>query len=306
MQITNKRNLRPNVSAIVKLLRPEQWVKNGFVFLPLFFDRHLLEWEYLLLGLLAFIAFCFIASSIYCFNDIYDVEADRKHPKKCKRPIASGAISKIGGSFVMAVCVILSAVMIALEFIFLGCLSYLWLIILTYFVMNIAYTIRLKNVAILDVFIIALGFVFRVVAGGLVTGIYISHWIILMTFLLSLFLAFAKRRDDVVIYQETGVLARKNIGRYNLDFMNLAMTIVAAMTMVCYVMYTVSDEVMERMGSRYLYITSVFVLAGIIKYLQITLVDVKSGSPTKILLKNRFIQACIAGWILTFIVILYV
>lgn len=306
MQITTKRNLRQDVCAIAKLLRPEQWVKNGFVLLPLFFDRHLLDLDYIIPTLMAFFAFCFIASSIYCFNDIYDVEADRKHPKKCKRPIASGAISIRGGRIVMIISVLLSAMMVALEFVLLGHLSGLWLVILTYFIMNIAYTIRLKNVAILDVFIIALGFVLRVVAGGIVTGIYISHWIILMTFLLSLFLAFAKRRDDVVIYQEKGVLARKNISRYNLDFMNLAMTIVAAMTMICYVMYTVSEEVMERMGSQFVYVTSVFVLAGIIKYLQIALVDVKSGSPTKILLKDRFIQACIIGWILTFIVILYI
>lgn len=289
----------------ILLLRPEQWVKNAFVLLPLFFDRHLFEWTYWQSGLLGFFAFCFIASSIYCFNDIYDVEADRCHPNKCKRPIANGSISKRGGGFVMSICMVISVLMIVIECVFMENLSGLWLVILTYFVLNIAYTMRLKNVAILDVFIIAFGFVLRVVAGGLVTGIPISHWIILMTFLLSLFLAFAKRRDDVIIYQETGVSARKNIDRYNLDFMNLAMTIVAAMTMVCYVMYTVSDEVMARMGNQYLYVTSVFVLAGIIKYLQIALVDVKSGSPTKILLKNRFIQACIAGWILTFLIILY-
>ena len=126
-----------------------------------------------------------------------------------------------------------------------------------------------------------------------------------MTFLLALFLAFAKRRDDVVIYQDTGVSARKNVNRYNLEFMNQTIGIIASITMVCYIMYTESEEVVERMHTQYLYATSVFVLAGIVRYLQITIVDVKSGSPTKVLMKDRFVQLCIIGWILTFILILY-
>jgi 4-hydroxybenzoate polyprenyltransferase len=155
------------------------------------------------------------------------------------------------------------------------------------------------------VFIIALGFVLRILMGGVATGIYISHWIILMTFLLALFLAFAKRRDDVAIYETSGVKARKNIDRYNLDFMNQAITVVASVTMVCYIMYTVSEDVVARMGSHYVYVTAIFVLAGIIRYLQVTIVDVKSGSPTRVLMKDRFVQACVAGWLLTFAIILY-
>lgn len=160
-------------------------------------------------------------------------------------------------------------------------------------------------ITIIDVFIIAFGFVLRIFVGGVAVGIHLSHWIILMTFLLALFLAFAKRRDDVVIYQETGVSARKNVNRYNLEFMNQTIGIIASITMVCYIMYTVSEEVVERMHTQYLYATSVFVLAGIVRYLQITIVDVKSGSPTKVLMKDRFVQLCIIGWILTFILILY-
>ena len=126
-----------------------------------------------------------------------------------------------------------------------------------------------------------------------------------MTFLLALFLAFAKRRDDVVKYEADGKLMRRNIDRYNSAFMNQAMTVVATLTMVCYIMYTLSDEVIARIGNSYLYITSIFVLAGIIRYLQVAIVDVKSGSPTKILLKDHFIQFCIVGWILTFAFLLY-
>lgn len=179
-------------------------------------------------------------------------------------------------------------------------------IILFYLVLNIAYCVKLKQIALVDVFIIAFGFVLRILAGSVATGIKLSQWIILMTFLLALFLAFAKRRDDVVIYEDTGVKARKNVNRYNLQFMNQAISIIASVTMVCYIMYTVSDEVIERMNTSYLYVTSIFVLAGLIRYLQITIVDVKSGSPTKVLMNDRFIQCCIAGWIITFFLILYV
>ena len=126
-----------------------------------------------------------------------------------------------------------------------------------------------------------------------------------MTFLLALFMAFAKRRDDVVIYKKTGVKSRKKIDRYNLDFMNQILTVIATVTIVCYIMYSVSEEVIKRLGSTYIYVTAIFVLGGILRYLQLTMVDAKSGSPTKILMKDLFIQLCIACWIITFIIIIY-
>lgn len=298
--------MKNKILNILRLIRIEQWTKNAFVFLPLFFDRHLLEWSYWQPSLIAFFAFSFAASGIYCFNDIYDVEADRLHPKKCKRPIASGAISIAQGYVITALCWLVSAGLLLTDIFALGNQTWLWVIILSYVVMNLAYSTKLKQIPILDVFIIAIGFVLRVFAGGVNAHIYISHWIVLMTFLLALFLAFAKRRDDVVEWEATGTSRRKGINKYNTAFMNQAMTIVATLTMVCYIMYTISDSVMERIGNQYLYITSVFVLAGIIRYLQIAIVDVKSGSPTKILLKDRFIQLCIAGWLIAFAIILYV
>lgn len=294
------------IHSILQLLRPHQWLKNLFIFLPLFFDRHLFEWNYFLPALVAFFAYSFAASSIYCFNDIYDVEADRLHPKKCKRPIASGAISKTMGYILMAASLLISlAILLMCQNLIGGGKIYLLGILAFYYLMNLAYCIRLKQQAIVDVFIIALGFVLRILMGGVATGIYISHWIILMTFLLALFLAFAKRRDDVAMYEASGVKARKNIDRYNLDFMNQAISVVASITMVCYIMYTVSEDVVTRLGSRYVYVTSVFVLAGIIRYLQVAIVDVKSGSPTKVLMKDRFVQASVLGWLLTFALILY-
>lgn len=178
-------------------------------------------------------------------------------------------------------------------------------ILLFYYAMNIAYCIRLKQIALVDVFIIATGFVLRIAIGGVATHIHLSHWIILMTFLLALFLAFAKRRDDVIIYEGTGVKPRANVNRYNLVFMNQAISIVASVTMVCYIMYTVSEEVIRRMDNSLLYATSVFVLAGLMRYLQLTIVDAKSGSPTRVLMKDRFVQYCILGWIVLFCLILY-
>ncbi len=288
---------------IFLLLRPQQWLKNGFVFLPLFFHGDLLQFPLLFQAVVAFLSYSSAAGSIYCFNDIYDVEADRKHPVKCKRPIAAGRISVTSAYAIMALMLLLS---VLVAYVGLGGCRYEAMgVIGVYFLMNIAYCIRLKHYALVDMFVIAIGFVLRIVLGGISTGIELSHWIVLMTFLLALFLALAKRRDDVVLYAESGVSSRKNVNRYNLDFMNQSLTVVSAVTLVAYIMYTVSGEVMTQFGSRHVYLTTVFVLAGILRYMQITIVDVKSGSPTKVLVKDHFIQLCIACWVMSFLVLIY-
>ena len=288
---------------IFQLLRIEHWAKNFFIFLPLFFNGQLLNVNQILHCVVAFFAFSFAASSIYCFNDIYDIEADRLHTKKCKRPVASGAISIKTAYVLVVVCFVLS---MAVLFLFGGMAKYsLIALIAFYFLMNIAYCIWLKHYAIIDVVIISVGFVLRVWVGGVATDIWLSEWIVIMTFLLALFLAFAKRRDDVVVFQNTGVSPRKNTNRYNLDFMNQVMTVVSSATIIAYIMYTLSDDVIERFNSKNVYITSFFVLVGFIRYLQITIVDLKSGSPTNILLKDRFIQLCILCWIVSFLIIIY-
>ena len=294
------------MTPLLQLLRPQQWVKNLFVFLPLFFDRHMFDVDYLLPCALMFLAFSFAASGIYCFNDIGDAEADRLHKEKRHRPIASGAVSPTTGYIVMGTCWIIAAVLLALIPLAGGpSTPWRYLVLGIYVLLNIAYSLKLKQLAIIDVFIIAIGFVLRVLAGGVATGIFLSHWIVLMTFLLTLFLAFAKRRDDVVTLEESGVAMRQSVNNYNLSFMNLAISIIASITMVCYIMYTVSPQVVERFNSPYVYLTSLFVLAGIIRYLQITIVDVKSGSPTHVLLHDRFIQGCFICWIITFALIIY-
>jgi 4-hydroxybenzoate polyprenyltransferase len=292
--------------ALFQLLRPHQWLKNLFIFTPLFFDRHATEWVYAWPCIQTYIAFCLIASGIYCFNDIYDAEADRRHPTKCMRPIASGALGVQVAYVTMAVLWGIAFTLLALGN-FQGDDTKIALIgiFLFYIAMNLAYCVKLKQVALLDVFIIATGFVLRVVVGGMSTGIVLSHWIVLTTFLLALFLAVAKRRDDVVIYEVFGVKPRRNINRYNLDFLNQTIGILGSITIMCYILYTVSEEVVERIGSCYLYATSLFVLAGILRYMQLTLVDGKSGSPTRVLLKDPFIQLCVIGWGGMFAIILY-
>ncbi len=287
---------------IFLLLRPQQWVKNGFVFLPLFFSGNLRNTTMLQQTLIAFFAYSLAASSIYCFNDIYDREADRLHPKKRLRPVASGAVSVAKAYVLMLFTLVLSLVVACVG---LTAWRETCFIIGFYYVMNLAYCMRLKQIALVDVVIIAVGFVLRVVLGGAVTGIVLSHWIVVMTFLLALFLAFAKRRDDVVLYENTGVLPRRNVNRYNLQFMNQTIAVIASVTLVAYMMYTVSDEVMERLGSHRVYVTAVFVLMGILRYMQLTIVDVKSGSPTKVLMHDRFVQACIVGWVASFLVLIY-
>jgi len=288
---------------MIKLLRPEQWIKNLFIFLPVFFSGQLLNVSALLPCVVAFIAFSFAASSIYCFNDICDVEADKLHPEKCKRPVASGEISKRTAYAVMAVCFLSS--MLILFFFSSTARNVLITLTIFYYVMNLAYAVLLKRYVIIDVVIISLGFVLRVYIGGTASGVWLSQWIIIETFLLALFLAFAKRRDDVVLHQNIGVSSRKNTDRYNLEFMNQIITFIAAITVIAYIMYTLSLDVMERFHNRNIYITTIFVLMGVIRYLQITIVDLKSGSPTKVLLKDRFTQFCIAGWIGAFLIIIY-
>ena len=291
------------IEQYIQLLRPLQWIKNGFVFAPAFFSTNLLKPEFFWPTLVVFVSFCFISSAIYCFNDLRDVEADRLHPKKCKRPIASGAVSIKGGYIMMHLCTIGALLLIPIAQ--SPNTPYLYIIIGGYWLMNIAYCLKLKQYAILDVTIIAIGFVMRILAGGLATDIWISHWLVLMTFLVTLFLALSKRNDDYRIYEQTGTKPRVSITGYNKTFINEAIAIIASVTMVCYIMYTMSPEVIERMGTRYVYLTSGWVLAGLLRYLQNMIVYGLSGSPTKSLVKDHFIQFCIIGWLASFFAIIY-
>lgn len=254
-------------------------------------------------GLVVFFAFSLAASAVYCLNDLRDVDDDRKHPSKRLRPLASGRVSAGHAAAAMAACLLtsLGAVLTLPAAVRTETTS----IVLAYIVLNVAYCCLLKYVAIVDVCVIAAGFVLRVVAGGLACSVWLSPWIIVMTFLLALFLAFAKRRDDVILHLDSGIQARKSARSYNLAFLDQTLGILAAVTIICYIMYTVQPEVVDRLHSPHLYLTAVFVIAGILRYLKLAMVDAKTGSPTRIMLTDTFIQLCVTGWLLTFAALLY-
>lgn len=288
---------------LIRLIRPKQWIKNLIVLLPVFFGGALLHPSAIYAGLITALSFSFAASSIYCLNDIIDIEDDKHHPIKCNRPLASGAISIPQGYTLMLLMLILSMASTFLlydhQLETAGVIAFYWLL-------NIGYCLKLKQYAIIDVCIVAFGFVLRVLAGGISTSIHLSKWIVLMTFLLMLFLSFAKRRDDVVRMNETGHAPRQNTIRYNLTFINQAITITSSVTLVCYIMYTVSPETIQNFHTDYLYLTSVFVLVGLLRYIQITVVDKKSGDPTKVILYDRFTQLIVLAFGLAFLFIIYV
>ena len=290
------------IKSIIRLLRPQQWMKNLFIFSPLFFNANVTNLSRLILCLYAFIGFSFLSSAIYCINDVVDIQDDRKHPMKSKRPVASGLISK-ATAIRLSILLLVAGLLILL---ITNLNMNLIIAVLIYLLINFAYVFKIKQIAIIDVICIAVGFVIRVIVGGFAANVALSHWIVLMTFLLALFLSFAKRRDDVLHHLTKGIIARKNIVNYNIDFLNAMMMITATLTVLCYIMYTVDKEVIERFrDNHYLYTTSIFVIAAIFRYLQITMVDGKSGSPTMLLLKDRFIQLCIVGWMTSFVFIIY-
>ena len=285
--------------AYIKLLRFHQWTKNAFIFLPAFFGFHFNNTQQILNCIVAFIGFSLVASSVYIFNDYCDIDTDRDHPTKKDRPLANGTISIPAALVMMAILVVAGIALIApLGWYPLG-------IIVFYLIQNIAYCLKLKHYPIVDVVIISVGFVLRIMMGGAVTHTELSHWIILITFLLALFLALAKRRDDVLIYMASNKKPRRNTDGYNLEFLNSAYTVMASVVIVAYVMYTVESNTIAH-TSKHLYLSSFFVIVGVLRYLQITMVYNRSGSPTVVLFKDRLLQALIACWAITIFVLLYV
>jgi len=283
----------------IALLRIPQYSKNLFIFLPLFFALHLQEPERLLKVSLAFLGFCLLASAVYIFNDLCDLEEDSQHPKKKYRPLPAGRMTK-GSAIGLMACLLVLGLSIA----YVLSLQMFYLCLL-YIALNTTYSVKLKHVSILDIMIIAVSFVIRIFVGGAAGDVPIHMWIVIMTFLLALFLALGKRRDDVLIFMETNHMPRKSIDGYNLRFIDASMMIMATVVLVAYLMYTVSPEITAKFKTDKLYITSVFVLMGFMRYLQITLLEENSGNPTEILLKDLFIQMSIVGWLVTFGVLIY-
>lgn len=252
--------------------------------------------EIIILGI---IAFSLIASAVYILNDLKDIEVDRIHPLKKDRPLASGAVSRSTATILLIIFIVAG---LSLSYL----LHPVFLILLScYLVLNIAYSFGLKNIPIVDLFIVSLGFLIRIHSGGILSGVEVSHWLSIMVLLLSLFLVLAKRRDDLVLQTTSQSIIRKTSSSYNLEFINACLTIFAAVIVVSYIMYTVSAEVIAHFNSSYLFTTTVFVIAGIMRYLQITMVEQNSGSPTSILVKDKFILITILLWIISFYIIIY-
>lgn len=282
---------------IIRLLRPKQWIKNSFVAAPLFFTPDKVTTASLLDVLVGFAVLCMVASAVYCLNDLRDAEGDRNHPVKKDRPIASGAISPAAA---MVLMVLLLAGGVALAAWRVPVI--LW-VVGAYFAINIAYTVRLKHIAILDVLIVAFGFVLRVEAGALIVDIEPSAWILIVTGLLALFIALAKRRDDIV--RDLDADHRKSLGGYTLPFLDGCLMAVLSTLLVSYLIFTTDQAVMARLGSEKLYFTGPFVVAGVLRYLQLTIVYERSGSPTDLVYRDPGLQLSVAGWLATFIWLLY-
>lgn len=285
--------------AYLKLLRPKDWAKNLFLFLPVFFGKKLFDLDTMIHVFYGFIAFSCMASSIYIINDYRDREDDRKHPVKCKRPLASGAVSP---TVALVICGLLIVAGLGLGY---------WIrekflfVLIIYFVINLAYSMGLKAIPILDIMILAAGFVLRIKGGSVISLVPLSEWIVIMVFLLAVFMAIGKRRDDVLLKISSGQEMRKSVKGYNLELLNVLLALVCAVIIVAYFMYTMSPDTVANLGSSRLYYTCIFVLAGIMRYLQIIYISTDSGSPTKILYKDRFIQITLLLWIVSYILILY-
>ena len=283
---------------IVKLIRPHHYIKNLFVLAPIFFSGLITNEVLLNQSLIAFILFSLAASSVYILNDIMDVSEDRLHPKKKNRPIASGSVP-VSIAWIILTCFVVAS-LVGSWYISAN-LTY---VLILYIVMNILYSLGMKHLSIIDVTMISMGFVLRIFAGSVIIETDPSMWIILMTFLLSFFLGLSKRRDDVLM-DANGLKVRKNIEGYNLDFVNAAMVVMASVVIFSYISYTISDLTQERLGTDYLYLTVLFVIIGIFRYFQITFVEENSGSPTKIMINDRFSQINIALWLITYSYIIY-
>ncbi len=285
----------------IKLLRPKDWAKNLFLFVPSFFAKHIFTSSKIVLLVAGFAAFCCIASSIYIINDYRDIENDRKHPTKSKRPLASGQVKP---SHAILICILLIIIGCGLGYIANPGLAFL-LVLGVYFTVNIAYSFGLKNVAILDMLLLASGFVFRVKGGAIIAHVDSSEWLIIMTYLLALFMAIGKRRDDVLLKEASGTDMRKSVSSYSLEYLNVMLGLFSAIIIVAYISYTQSPKTINRLGTYRLYYSSVFVIAGIMRYMQVVFVKKNSGSPTDILYKDRFIQITILLWIISVYIILY-
>ncbi|MFN7956014.1 MAG: decaprenyl-phosphate phosphoribosyltransferase [bacterium] len=287
------------VQPLVASMRPHQWVKNGLLFAAIVFAQKLGDPRRVLTVCVAFALWCLMASAVYLWNDLFDLEEDRHHPEKASRPIASGALPV---ALARKACAVLTAAALVGAFALDGRFG---VVMLVYAFMNVAYTIRLKHVVILDVMTLAAGFVLRAVGGGVVIHVEVSPWLVICTILLALFLGFGKRRHELVLLEGRAAEHRKILDEYSPYFLDQMISVVTASTVVAYCLYTLSPEVASKLHVRHLYLTVPFVLYGIFRYLYLVHQKGQGGNPSKVLLTDPPLITTIALWLLTATIILY-
>ncbi|MCX7984050.1 MAG: decaprenyl-phosphate phosphoribosyltransferase [Bacteroidetes bacterium] len=290
------------IKLYLRLIRCEQWAKNVFLLAPLIFSKHLFEAEYVLEALQAFGAFSFASSFVYIINDIIDKEEDALHPIKKNRPIASGAVRPVE-ALMLAVFIFILAVGFSITL-----TTTVKIIIGLYMLVNIFYSYYLKSVVLVDVFIIATGFMLRVLAGAYVINVVISHWLVLCTLFLSLFLAISKRRSELVLTSHGKGCekhARIVLQFYTVDFLDQLITIAAAGVAISYALYTVAERTIAVFKTENLIFTTVFVLFGVFRYMYLIRNNNIEDNPTHIILTDRPLLFTIGAWFIVCIIIIY-
>jgi len=292
---------RTMFSAIIATVRPNQWVKNLFVFGPLLFSHRLSDITTDLRAVAGFVLFCLAASAVYIVNDLMDLQLDRQHPTKRLRPVASGEINrKTAVTVAVLLALVTTAGSLALGGVFTA-------LILGYVVLNVSYSLGLKQVVIIDVMMIGAGFVLRVLAGAAAIHVSPSHWLVLCTILLSVFLGFTKRRAELTLLNEKAAEHRKVLTSYSPVFLDQMISVATATTLMCYILYTVDARTVNSVagGSRGLLLTVPFVMYGIFRYLYLVYRQEKGGSPTTALLHDRMMLLSVALWTLLCVAVIY-
>ena len=285
--------------SILRLLRPKQWSKNVFVLVPLLFSKKLTDPTAIRNILGAFVVFCLVASFVYILNDWRDREEDAAHPTKSQRPLASGEVTTGQGLAAAFACAVVAA---ALTVVFGFDVAFV-AVIGTYVIINLAYSFGLRHVALLDILIIAAGFVLRILAGTTAIHVEASQFLILCGGLLALLLAVGKRRADL---KSDSAANRPALADYSVEFIDVALAVLASAVIGFYCLFTVSDYAIDRYGSDLLYLTTFFVVAGVLRYLQLVIGKGTDAGPTEIALGDRFIQVTGVLWAIAFILIGYV
>lgn len=284
---------------LAKLARPAQWLKNLFVLAPLIFAGEAGHLTSVWRALTATGIFCLLSSAVYAFNDLVDRESDRQHPLKKHRPLASGKVtagSAVALIIVLTIVGIIGAWLLGRPF-FVAALMFLAL--------NLLYSLALKNLVILDAMGVALSFVLRGYAGGVVIGVPVSQWLLINTFLLALFMAFGKRRHELTMLEAGATAHRKILGRYSPYLLDQLIAVTTPSVVVMYMLYTMSTEVSSKLHTNNLYLTIPFVVYGIFRYLYLIHKEEKGGSPTEVLLEDRPLAITVLLWVLSAILILY-